>query len=156
MDIYLTGSNCDFKNPVKYFQRCREILQNKFTICEPRKYMRKRLKSRRSAYQRMLKGLETRAVRVRKNSVEDKTHPWFLYILECRGGSFYTGITTDIQRRLKMHNEGKGARFTRSRRPVKVIYQESLSSRAQALIREYKIKALPRIKKQALVDALSA
>ena len=84
-----------------------------------------------------------------------KTHPWFIYILECQDGSFYTGITTDIERRLKMHNDGKGARFTRSRRPVKVIYQESLSTRAQALIREYKIKALSRIKKQALVAILT-
>ena len=117
--------------------------------------MRKRLKSRRSSYQRMLKGLEVKTVRARKDFVKAKSHPWFLYILECQGGSFYTGITTDIERRLKTHNDGKGARFTRSRRPVKVIYQESLSTRAQALIREYKIKALPRIKKQALVAAVS-
>ena len=117
--------------------------------------MRKRSKSRGSPYQRMLKGLEARAIRTGKNFVKNKTHPWFLYILECQGGLFYTGITTDIERRLKMHNDGKGARFTRSRRPVKVIYQESLSTRAQALIREYEIKALPRIKKQALVAAVS-
>ncbi len=76
---------------------------------------------------------------------------WFLYILECQDGSFYTGITKDIERRLKLHNEGKGAKFTRSRRPVKVIYQELLSTRSEALIREYEIKALPKVKKQTLV-----
>jgi len=76
---------------------------------------------------------------------------WFLYILECQDGSLYTGITKDIERRLKSHNAGKGARFTRSRRPVKVIYQELLSTRSQALIREYEIKALPKVKKQTLV-----
>ena len=76
---------------------------------------------------------------------------WFLYILECQDGSFYTGITKDIERRLQLHNEGKGAKFTRSRRPVKVIYQEILSTRSQALIRECEIKALPKEKKQTLV-----
>ena len=79
---------------------------------------------------------------------------WFLYILECQDGSLYTGITKDIERRLQLHNEGKGAKFTRSRRPVKIIYQELLSTRGQALIREYEIKALPKIQKQALVAAV--
>lgn len=76
---------------------------------------------------------------------------WFLYILECQDGSLYTGITKDIERRLRLHNEGKGAKFTRSRRPVKIIYQELLSTRSQALIREHEIKALPKVKKQTLV-----
>lgn len=77
-------------------------------------------------------------------------------MLECQNGSFYTGITTDVKRRLHMHNEGKGGRFTRSHRPVKVIYQETLSTRAQALSREYEVKALPRTKKQALIAAGAA
>ena len=86
-----------------------------------------------------------------KSSSAGRRGKWFLYILECQDGKFYTGITKDIDRRLKAHNEGKGASFTRMRRPVKVIYHETLKSRAQALIREYAVKALPRKKKEELV-----
>lgn len=74
-------------------------------------------------------------------------HTWFLYILQCRDGSYYTGITKDLSRRLQTHNEGKGARYTRARLPVKLIYYESCPNQSRALIRESEIKSLPRKEK---------
>lgn len=74
-----------------------------------------------------------------------------MYILECSDGSFYTGITTDLARRVAAHNAGRGARYTRSRRPVRVIYAESAGDRAAATRRERAIKRLPRAAKEALV-----
>lgn len=80
---------------------------------------------------------------------------WFLYILRCKDGSFYTGITNDLQRRLKMHNEGRASRYTRSRRPVKLVYQEVCNNRAQALARECAVKTFSRKKKEELIADLS-
>jgi len=77
---------------------------------------------------------------------------WFLYILRCQSDTFYTGVTKDLKRRLTMHNNGKASRYTRSRRPVEMVYHENCASRAQALVREYKVKALPRKKKEALIS----
>lgn len=79
---------------------------------------------------------------------------WFLYILRCKDGSFYTGVTNDLQRRLGMHNDGKASRYTRSRRPVRLVYQEVCASRAQALARECVVKAFPRKKKEELIADL--
>ena len=79
-----------------------------------------------------------------------RREPWFLYIVRCADGTLYTGITNNLERRCKMHNEGKGARYTRPRRPVELIYQEMLKSRTAALVRECAVKALPRKSKQAL------
>lgn len=81
---------------------------------------------------------------------------WFLYILECSDGTLYTGITNDVTRRLHQHNNGKGARYTRTRRPVKLLYYEPCPNRAQALIRECAIKALPRVRKLKFVQSRSA
>lgn len=76
---------------------------------------------------------------------------WFIYLLECADGTFYTGITTDPQRRLHEHNHtGRGARYTRARRPVVLAYQEAAASRAEAARREYAIRTLPRAAKQVL------
>ena len=58
--------------------------------------------------------------------------PWFVYIIECSDGSFYTGITNDLERRQQQHNEGTASRYTRSRRPVTLRYQEVCESRSQA------------------------
>jgi putative endonuclease len=77
--------------------------------------------------------------------------PWFLYIVECSDGSFYTGITNDIERRKQQHNEGIASRYTRSRRPVEIRYQENCGSRSQALIRECSVKLLSRKEKVELV-----
>ena len=76
---------------------------------------------------------------------------WFVYILKCQDGSLYTGITNDLERRLKMHNNGKASRYTRIRRPVVLLYHETCASRTQALVRECAVKALPRVKKEELI-----
>ena len=77
--------------------------------------------------------------------------PWFVYILECRDGSFYTGVTNDLERRQHQHNEGTASRYTRSRRPVILRYQELCGSRSQALIRECSLRLLSRKEKEELV-----
>ena len=77
--------------------------------------------------------------------------PWFVYILECRDGSFYTGITNNLERRQDQHNEGSASRYTRSRRPVILRYQELCGSRSQALIRECSLRLLSRKEKEDLV-----
>mgnify|MGYP001567232484 CR=1 FL=1 len=82
---------------------------------------------------------------------DGQDQPWFLYIVECSDGSFYTGITNDIERRKQQHNDGTASRYTRSRRPVEVRYQENCGSRSQALIRECSVKLLSRKEKEGLV-----
>lgn len=72
---------------------------------------------------------------------------WFVYIVRCRDDSLYTGITTDLTRRMQQHNEGTGAKYTRSRRPVTLVYWEEVPSHSEALKREYAIKHLSREEK---------
>lgn len=76
---------------------------------------------------------------------------WYLYILRCGDDTLYTGITTDVPRRLAAHREGKGAKYTRGRGPLTLLYQEECGTHSRALKRELEIKALPRPKKLALV-----
>ena len=78
--------------------------------------------------------------------------PFFCYLLECADGTFYTGWTTDPPRREKQHNAGRGAKYTRTRRPVRLVYVEELPDRASAMKRELAIKAMPRARKRKLVD----
>jgi putative endonuclease len=75
---------------------------------------------------------------------------WMVYLARCRDGSLYTGITTDPERRLKQHNKGLGAAYTRSRLPVTLVYQEAAGNRSAALRRERAIKSLTRAAKEAL------
>jgi len=82
----------------------------------------------------------------------DQNESHYIYVLECSDGSLYTGYTTDVQRRLKEHNSGQGAKYTRGRLPVKLRHQESFKSRSLAQKREYQIKQLPRSKKEELID----
>ncbi|WP_419764619.1 MAG: GIY-YIG nuclease family protein [Arcobacter sp.] len=78
---------------------------------------------------------------------------YFVYILECCDGTLYTGITTDVEKRLDEHNSSpKGAKYTKARRPVKLIYAESSSDRSSASKREYAIKKLSRVKKLQLIS----
>lgn len=76
---------------------------------------------------------------------------WYLYILRCKDGSFYTGITTNVEKRLEAHRSGKGAKYTRGRGPLEVIYSETCGSRSDALKREWEIKALTREEKMTLI-----
>lgn len=76
----------------------------------------------------------------------------YVYVLECADGSLYTGYTTDLERRIGEHNDGTGAKYTRGRTPVKLVYTERFESRSAAMSREYAIKRLSRAEKEALVD----
>lgn len=77
----------------------------------------------------------------------------YTYILECGDGSLYTGWTNDLVRRMKAHNAGRGAKYTRSRLPVRLVYFEEFDSRQEALRREWQIKhTMTRAQKQALID----
>jgi predicted GIY-YIG superfamily endonuclease len=78
---------------------------------------------------------------------------WCVYILRCADGSLYTGITTDLDRRCKQHNAGTASRYTRSRLPVELVYQEARDSQSEALKRELEIKALTRQQKESLILA---
>lgn len=76
---------------------------------------------------------------------------WKLYILRCGDGSLYTGITIDVAERLKKHTEGKGAKYTRGRAPLKLVYLEECESHSQALKREYRIKQFSREEKEKMI-----
>jgi putative endonuclease len=76
---------------------------------------------------------------------------WYVYILNCRDRTLYTGATNNLRARLDKHNNGTGAKYTRGRRPVKLIYSEQFNTRRQALRREAEIKKWPRRRKQELI-----
>ncbi len=82
---------------------------------------------------------------------ETTNDTWFLYLVRCADGSLYTGITNDLTRRCKQHNAGTASRYTRSRLPVELIYQESHVSRSVALKRELAVKSMSREEKESLV-----
>lgn len=77
---------------------------------------------------------------------------WKLYILRCRDGSLYTGITTDVEKRLEAHRSGKGAKYTRGRGPLELVYQEECGDHSAALKRELEIKAMTREEKLKLIE----
>lgn len=81
---------------------------------------------------------------------------YFIYILLCRDGSLYTGITNDLEKRLERHKSGLGARYTRSKGVVRIVYSEQTRSRGLALVREAEIKKLSRRKKLSLVQSLES
>jgi putative endonuclease len=95
---------------------------------------------------------------VREKNIPEQvyTATWSLYILRCRDGSFYTGVTNDIERRFREHEVGRASRFTRTRRPVVLVYQEKCGSRSQALLRECAVKSLGRQGKEDLVSGGTA
>ena len=79
----------------------------------------------------------------------DKKH--YVYILKCADDTLYTGWTTDVEKRLKAHNSGKGAKYTRARLPVELVYTEVFIDKIEAQKREYAIKQLTRSEKEALI-----
>jgi predicted GIY-YIG superfamily endonuclease len=81
---------------------------------------------------------------------------WFVYMLRCGDDSLYTGITTDVERRVGEHNAGTAARYTRSRLPARLVYQEPQTTRSLALRREAALKALTRAEKLDLIRKKSA
>ncbi len=78
--------------------------------------------------------------------------PWFLYLIECRDGSYYAGITTDVEARFQAHAAGKGARYTRARPPVRILGMRAYADRAAASRAEWRIKRLPRERKLAWLE----
>lgn len=76
---------------------------------------------------------------------------WYLYILRCKDGTLYTGITTDIFRRLEEHRSGRGAKYTRGRGPLELVYEENCGSHSDALKRELEIKSISRREKEQLI-----
>ena len=76
---------------------------------------------------------------------------WWVYLLRCADGSLYCGMTDDVERRCAAHNSGRGAKYTRSRRPVEPVYREACATRSEALRREAAIKRLTRKEKLALI-----
>ena len=77
---------------------------------------------------------------------------WYLYILRCGDGTLYTGITTDVDARLSQHRCGKGAKYTRGRGPLQLVYQEECEDHSYALRRELTVKGLSREEKKKLID----
>lgn len=76
---------------------------------------------------------------------------WYVYILRCGDDTLYTGITDDVARRLAAHRSGRGAKYTRGRGPLELIYTEEVSDKPAALRREYQIKRLSRSEKEQLI-----
>jgi putative endonuclease len=75
----------------------------------------------------------------------------YTYMVECSDGSFYTGWTNDLEKRIKAHNEKRGAKYTRSRTPVRLVYYEAFTEKQDAMRREYEIKQYSRREKEALI-----
>ena len=77
----------------------------------------------------------------------------YMYIVRCSDGSLYTGWTNDLEKRIKAHNEGKGAKYTKSRRPVELVYYEAFEKKEEAMSREWAIKQMSREEKKGLLKA---
>jgi putative endonuclease len=75
----------------------------------------------------------------------------YVYILECKDGTYYTGYTNDLDKRIKAHQEGKGAKYTRGRAPVKLLFEKGYETKSEALKAEYRIKSLSRLEKEGLI-----
>lgn len=76
---------------------------------------------------------------------------FFIYIAQCADNSLYTGYTTDLEAREETHNKGEGAKYTRARLPIKIIYTETFKTKSEAMKREYEIKQLTREQKESLI-----
>ena len=76
---------------------------------------------------------------------------YYTYVVKCSDGSLYTGYTNDLEKRISVHNEGKGARYTRSRRPVELVYYEEYPTKEEAMSREWHIKQLTRAEKEKII-----
>lgn len=80
--------------------------------------------------------------------------PWYVYLLRCSDGTYYTGMTLNLERRVQEHNDGapRGARYTRGRRPVELVWSARCDDRVAAMREERRIKQLPRARKEQLID----
>ena len=89
-----------------------------------------------------------------KNKI--KKISWFVYILSCADGTLYTGITNDVKKRIKAHNEGKGAKYTRGRGPVELVFKSSCRNKSGALKKEAKFKKLNKTEKLEIISKYNA
>ena len=89
--------------------------------------------------------------RVKRARGNAKREIWYVYIVRCADGTFYTGMAKDVDRRSAAHNSGRGAAYTRARRPVRVVYRQKMWSRISAMKREIMIKRLSRAGKEWLI-----
>lgn len=76
----------------------------------------------------------------------------YTYILKCKDGTYYTGWTNNLEKRVRDHNDGKGAKYTKARRPVKLIYYEEFMTKEEAMKREYAIKQMTRTQKEKMIE----
>ena len=83
----------------------------------------------------------------------EKSADWFVYVLRCKDDTLYTGITDNLEKRIKLHNLGLGAKYTRGRGPVMLCYSETQPDKSAALRREYEIKQLSRNEKLKLIES---
>ncbi|MFN0118445.1 MAG: GIY-YIG nuclease family protein [Elusimicrobiota bacterium] len=97
--------------------------------------------------------MKSKYLKMIKNLPQSNETDWSVYLLRCGDGTLYTGIAKDPLARFKKHQSGKGAAYTRTHLPIELIYQENALSRSAALIREAKIKKMPKAKKEFLVKS---
>jgi predicted GIY-YIG superfamily endonuclease len=100
-------------------------------------------------YRRMIKTMQAREEAAAEPSPAD----WSVYIVRCGDDSLYTGVAKDVDARIALHNTGRGAAYTRARRPVRLVYRADGLTRSQALVEEARIKSLPREEKRGLIIA---
>jgi putative endonuclease len=106
----------------------------------------------KSNYRRMLRGMRAKT----DGRVAEPEAAWHLYVLRCGDGSYYTGVTTDIERRVREHSRGRASRYTRTHQPVELVHREACGTRSQALSRECAVKSLSRAKKDDLIAGRTA
>ena len=94
----------------------------------------------------------TQELRTTTRSLSGVSVHW-IYVIECADGSFYTGYTTDVERRVREHDRGEGAKYTRGRTPVELVHAERFESKSAAMSREYEVKQLTRREKERLVES---
>jgi predicted GIY-YIG superfamily endonuclease len=88
---------------------------------------------------------------MKRTATPSPSRDWTVYVIRCRDRSLYTGITTDLDRRLRQHNAGRASRYTRSRLPVKLVHREAQPDQSTALKRELAIKKMSRAQKLAMI-----
>jgi putative endonuclease len=84
--------------------------------------------------------------------MSDNEVEWFLYLIRCKGGQLYTGITTNIERRLAEHQSGKGAKYLRGKTPLQLVFQQKIGSRSEALKIEAAVKKWPKVEKEKMIN----
>jgi len=87
-----------------------------------------------------------------KTNTANQSADWFLYLVRCRNGHLYTGISTDVTRRFAEHQAGKGAKYLRGKGPLQLVYQRKIGSRSEALKTEIKVKKMPRKAKESMIS----